>query len=421
MKNYISTLSLAFLIVGFLLFLFGLKVIRSVAYLDFPQIQKQEEVSYEEMYSLVEASALGNLERVRRLVGSKNVSPNIIDPLGRSPLRAAIESGHIAVVKYLLDHGANVNDIDLEGNSALLLSVRHQRVEVFTHLLEKGAGLNYRSKVGRTALYEAALVGNYDMVDRLIRAGADTHVVDVFGNTILHAAVMSENIPVLRKVIATTVDIDTQNEAGITALGLATSQQLLPQVEVLLENKASVSIKDYEGQNALQLAVRSDEIRENKRKERAREIESVGKDKIAKEINEVNLQDLRRTQKIVSAILGSTDNVNRTLVNTKDNYSRTPLMYAAMTGNFLVIEELLKAGANINMQDENGMTALHHAIQEGYSVIVEDLLLAGANLEIKNKQGRDAVQLAHDLGQEKLERMLTKQAEEVRSNSSEKR
>lgn len=411
MTRYVSTLTLILIATGFLVLLFGQKVVRNIVEGKFT-VQREENSSLQQQYSLVEASSLGNIERVRRLIKDKNMSPNVVDPLGRSPLRSAIESGYFEIAKLLIENGANVNEVDYEGNSPLILAIRLGSAGLCDLLIEKGAEINYRSPIGRTALYEAVLSGNYIIADKLISSDADLYVTDIYGNTIMHAAVMSENIPTLSRIMATSINIDLQNRSGITPLGLAVSQQLIPQVRVLIDNGALISVRDIERQNVLILAVRSDELKQNRQDQVANEIESLGKRKAAEEMKEIKLQDLRKTEHIVKIILSNSAKTDPSLVNSVDRYLRSPLMYASMSGNFLVVETLIRAGAQLNLQDENGMTALHYATQAGYSVIAEDLLLAGASLNLKNNQGRNPVQLAQDLKMTQVERVLTKQAEE---------
>ena len=51
----------------------------------------------------------------------------------------AAEKGHYAVVKYLKENGASVNEKDNEGNTALMLAAKKGRIDVVNYLLEKGA------------------------------------------------------------------------------------------------------------------------------------------------------------------------------------------------------------------------------------------------------------------------------------------
>lgn len=72
--------------------------------------------------------------------------------------------------------------------------------------------------------------------------------------------------------------------------------------------------------------------------------------------------------------------------NEADSNGQTLLMKAAKAGNEWQINQLLSAGADVNLQDNDGWTALMYAAryQEGLSS-VELLIKAGADIKIKNK------------------------------------
>src|SRR5690606_29208689 len=142
------------------------------------------------------------------------------------------------------------------------------------------------------------------------------------------------------KVIRTAVGINFQNKAGVTTIGLAASLQQVSQVRVLIDSDAAITLKDSEGQNVLTLAIRADELHKE----------------------EINLQDLRKTERIVKMLLKESSKAEKFLLNDSDKQLRTPLMYAASTGNFLVVETLIKQGADVNRQDDAGMSVLHLAI-----------------------------------------------------------
>ena len=67
-------------------------------------------------------------------------------------------------------------------------------------------------------------------------------------------------------------------------------------------------------------------------------------------------------------------------VNTRDDYGRTPLMWAASyTENPEVISTFLKAGAEVNAQDENGWTPLMAAARDSHNPeVITTFLKAGA-------------------------------------------
>jgi ankyrin repeat protein len=63
------------------------------------------------------------------------------------------------------------------------------------------------------------------------------------------------------------------------------------------------------------------------------------------------------------------------------------LQDAARKGDFLVLEDLLRTGADINSKDSHGATALHRAISAGQDQMVFYLLLLGANPSIQDNDG----------------------------------
>ena len=65
-------------------------------------------------------------------------------------------------------------------------------------------------------------------------------------------------------------------------------------------------------------------------------------------------------------------------VNEKCNCNRTPLIYAAKTGNLPAIEILVKNNAKISDRELNGMSAIHYAALENRYDIVEFLKENGA-------------------------------------------
>jgi len=89
-------------------------------------------------------------------------------------------------------------------------------------------------------------------------------------------------------------------------------------------------------------------------------------------------------------------------VNAVDVNGRTPLHFAAWQGfmdgiltiRHEVVQALIAGGANINQQDKIGRTPLHYASHMGYERIVAALLLAGAKIEIKDNEGKTPLALA---------------------------
>ena len=72
----------------------------------------------------------------------------------------------------------------------------------------------------------------------------------------------------------------------------------------------------------------------------------------------------------------------------------TDLLEAAKVGNVRAIQELLKAGTDIEAKNEVGTTALMNAAWQGHSEAVRILLKAGANIEARTKDDETALIVA---------------------------
>jgi ankyrin repeat protein len=112
-----------------------------------------------------EAATDGNLHRMQ-LLNLAGVSVNARDGRG-APLLLAAGEGRLNAVRYLLDHGADLNAFDSTGNTALTEATYYGHVSVIKELLVRGANINYLSSAG-TPL-DIALSKNDDAVVDLLK------------------------------------------------------------------------------------------------------------------------------------------------------------------------------------------------------------------------------------------------------------
>jgi len=85
----------------------------------------------------------------------------------------------------------------------------------------------------------------------------------------------------------------------------------------------------------------------------------------------------------------------------------TPLMVAASRGNIETLRALLKGGADPNAQEANGgHTALMWAVSQRQSAVVDELVKAGANVQLASKTGFTPLMFAAQQGDADSARIL---------------
>jgi ankyrin repeat protein len=92
---------------------------------------------------------------------------------------------------------------------------------------------------------------------------------------------------------------------------------------------------------------------------------------------------------------------NPALVNSKDDNSNTPLIWAAGGGYKEVVGLLLSRGADINVKNNNGNTPLMGAACMDHKEVAELLISRGADINAKNKDGTTALALAEKCAKDK--------------------
>lgn len=196
--------------------------------------------------SLVLAAKDGNLPMVQSLL-EKGVSPNVRDSEGVPALMWASEGGHIDIVKFLLDEGADVNaKRTKDGTTVLMETAEEGHTDVVKLLLERGAKVNVkRTKDGITALMEAADKCHADIIRLLLDKNAEVNAKTTDdGTTALMEASDEGCTETVKLLLDKGAKVNIQRTTnGTTALMEAAEGGRIEIVRLLLDKGADVNKK----------------------------------------------------------------------------------------------------------------------------------------------------------------------------------
>ncbi|RYP56595.1 hypothetical protein DL771_011716 [Monosporascus sp. 5C6A] len=317
--------------------------------------------------------------------------PDLRDTHGRTPLWRAASQGHEAVVKLLLEKGADVEGkSNYDGRTPLWRAAENGHEAVVKLLLEKGADVEAKSKNdGRTPLSRAAQNGHEAVVKLLLAEGveADSKVTGQYitGRTPFSWAAENGYEAVVKLLLA----------KGVNANSKATSQ--------FIAGRTPLS---YAAENGHEAVVKL--------------LLAEGVDANSKATNE---NDTGRTPLSYAAQKGHEAVVKLLLAvgvnadsKTTGQYitGRTPLSYAAENGHEVVVKLLLAEGVAADSkatgQYHTGRTPLSYAAQNGYEAVVKLLLAKGVNADSKAIgqyiAGRTPLSYAAENGHEAVVKLL---------------
>jgi len=139
--------------------------------------------------TLWDAAASGH-EAMVRLLLERGADTESKSGDGWTPLLYAAANGHETVVRLLLEKGADMESKDSHGRRPLWFAALNGREAIVRLLLEKGADMESKERNGRTPLCAATASGYEAIVRLLLENGADANSKDGNDRTPLSAAVL---------------------------------------------------------------------------------------------------------------------------------------------------------------------------------------------------------------------------------------
>jgi len=306
--------------------------------------------------SFFQAIQAGDQADVILLLQAK-VSANVIHKRGHTPLHAAAEGGHCAVVALLLDSKANINALtkttSSEAQTPLLKAILAKKTEVVRLLIARKADLE-ATQEGCTPLYMAAATKQVALTEQLLLARASPDVS------------MSGVMVPLEEILLKEQPLHPQNSQIIKLLKSAREDSM--ETAIIEEFFQAVQEGDQAAVKRLLEANISPDVRRETLVSLSRLIRAVD-----------------TNTPVWAAVRHDHIHILQILVDAKANpntcVEKSTLLHLLATGDsdrFAMVDILVRAKADVNKTDVHGHSAVTLAIRKNHTKTVELLLDAKA-------------------------------------------
>ncbi|OII73367.1 ankyrin-repeat protein [Cryptosporidium ubiquitum] len=202
-----------------------------------------------------------------------------------------------------------------------------------------------------------------------------------FNGILLKASFLGKT-EVIKSCLDNGADVLYTDKVGRTALHYASACGWLPTMKLLLKYNCDINRRDHKQWTALHIAVS------------------------------------KKFPEIVELLLSSGADLNLGLPHTcapcrGGPISSKAIHFAAIRGNRMITETLIKYGADINDKDEDGKTPLHYASFRPNSDYIKWLIEKGADVNGKDKYGRTPLHVASLSGNLEITKILVDNGSQI--------
>ncbi len=296
--------------------------------------------SSEKIFSsnIFEAIKNKNLSAVKVIVEQDNNYLKKLDENKYTVLHLASELGHLKIVRYLIEKGAEINSKNHQENTPLHLASIKKHFPIVKCLVLNGADVNIKNFRGRIPALAAIITfSKFEIIEYLINKGSDINTVDFLESTLLLRACSRKYPKIVDLLLKKNIKLPIEKNKVNQLIAYSFYIDHLSLLNLLLKKNPHIKLKDKEKSFVL-MAVSNGSIR-------------MLKLLIEKKFN---LQVL-------------------------NIYGNSTIHLAAQEGFVPIVKILLENEININIKNKMGKTALHIAKEKNKNDMIEFLIKNGAD------------------------------------------
>jgi ankyrin repeat protein len=279
-----------------------------------------------------------------------SVKIDAVDQDGNQPLHLACRQSHTKIVKWLLQHDADINAMNKYKQSPLHMAAGSSKdsPELCKSLLTDGATLDAKDENADQPMHLACRQYRINTIRVLLSYGANFNSFNNKGKTPLHC-LWTEHQSALKSMIDAGFDVNTADAGGNSCLHLVCEAGVTAIVQVLLCCSANVLSKNNDNETPLHKAASC----------------------------------LSDCPKVCLLLMRSGAEVNAL-----DNNGDTPLHVALQHGNIDTARALMENGADCKIVNVHGETVLHSMVMGGVDSqdLFKDLTGHGASLHLADRK-----------------------------------
>lgn len=202
------------------------------------------------------AAQTGDIAVIRKLLelgANRNATSA---PEGMTPVHIAIKKNHGDALRALIETKIDLKEKNQDGFTYLQFAVAYGTPDAVEALTSRDKGLMETNGVALQAtVHLAAQQGRVDMIRALKEAGANLDLLDTGGRAPIHIAVQTHNTNMLGALLIDGADPNTPDRAGFTPLIHAIHVRSSAAVTMLVKNKAKLHAPGPNGDTAGHYAV----------------------------------------------------------------------------------------------------------------------------------------------------------------------